>query len=177
MAKKAFSTKFWLITGLCLLLIMQSANAFESGWRKSLPSKHEMVAVGHQRYHYYNGRFYRPALFGLGFFVVAAPIGAIVTVLPVGYTIIRVGGVTYYYYDNVYYTACPSGYVVVQAPPAAVGAPPAAAVGEMVINIPNSDGTYTPVKIVKHNSGYIGPQGEYYPQHPTVEQLKLLYGK
>lgn len=181
MVKKAFSNKFWLIAGLCLILIMHSTDAFARKWRRSLPSRHEIVKVGHQRYHYYKGRFYRPTFFGLGFFVVVPPIGAIVTVLPDGYKVIIVGGVTYYYYDNVYYKDYPSGYIVVPAPaapPAVVTAPPAAAVGEtVIINIPNSDGSYTPVKLVKRNSGYIGPQGEYYPEHPTVEQLKVLYGK
>ena len=44
------------------------------------------------------------------------------------------------------------------------------------INIPNSKGGFTPVRLVKHNNGYIGPQGEFYAGHPTVEQLKALYG-
>jgi len=176
MDKKTFSNKFWIIAGLCLILIIYSTNAFAWGWRRSFPSRHEVVRVGHQRYHYYRGRFYRPAFFGLGFVVVAPPIGAIVTVLPLGHNVIIVGGVTYYYYDNVYYKDYPSGYIVVPAP-AVVTAPPAAIGETVIINIPNSDGTYTPVKLVKRNSGYIGPQGEYYSEHPTVEQLKVLYGK
>ncbi|HUI91681.1 MAG TPA: hypothetical protein VLX68_05460 [Chitinivibrionales bacterium] len=44
------------------------------------------------------------------------------------------------------------------------------------INIPNAKGGFTPVKLAKHNNGYIGPQGEFYAGHPTVEQLKALYG-
>jgi len=48
---------------------------------------------------------------------------------------------------------------------------------QITINVPNSNGSYTPVTLVKYGSGYIGPQGEYYPGNPTVEQLKALYGK
>jgi len=44
------------------------------------------------------------------------------------------------------------------------------------INIPNSKGNYTAVKLIKKNNGYIGPQGEFYGEHPTVAQLKALYG-
>jgi hypothetical protein len=44
------------------------------------------------------------------------------------------------------------------------------------INIPNSKGGFTPVRLVKHKNGYIGPQGEFYTGHPTVAALKALYG-
>jgi hypothetical protein len=49
--------------------------------------------------------------------------------------------------------------------------------GPVTINVPNEKGDFTPVKLVKHDKGYIGPQGEFYADHPTVEQLKALYGK
>lgn len=45
------------------------------------------------------------------------------------------------------------------------------------INIPNSGGGYTAVALKRSGNGYVGPQGEYYPGNPTVEQLKVLYGK
>ena len=32
-------------------------------------------------------------------------------------------------------------------------------------------------KGIGSGDGFVGPQGEYYPGHPTVEQLKILYGK
>jgi hypothetical protein len=44
------------------------------------------------------------------------------------------------------------------------------------VNVPNSKNGFTPVKLVKQGNGYIGPQGEFYPGHPTVDQLKALYG-
>jgi hypothetical protein len=45
----------------------------------------------------------------------------------------------------------------------------------VTINIPSSNG-YIPVKLVKKSKGYVGPQGEFYPRHPTIAQLKALYG-
>ena len=47
---------------------------------------------------------------------------------------------------------------------------------EATVSIPNSNGTFTAVKLTKHGKGYLGPQGEFYIGHPTVAQLKALYG-
>jgi hypothetical protein len=44
------------------------------------------------------------------------------------------------------------------------------------VYIPRKNGSVTAVTLVRHNQGYLGPQGEYYPGNPTVEQLKILYG-
>ena len=182
MMKKASRNRFWLVVVLSLLLLAPSTDAF--AWDRGR-SHHEVVMVGHKRYHFHDGRFYRPGRFEFEIAVFTPPIGAIVAVLPGGHRTTVVGGATYFYYDNVYYTACPSGYIVVPAPVVSsnvVAVPPVAQPqtlsGETVtINVPNANGSYTPVTLVKHNNGYIGPQGEYYPGHPTVEQLKALYGK
>jgi hypothetical protein len=109
---------------------------------------------------------------------------------------IVVGGIPYYYYGGTYYTAYDNALVAV-APPVetvaqASAAPQAAAPaasqvtsvqgptrlsGDTVtVNVPGEKGAFTAVKLVKANKGYIGPQGEYYPDHPTVEELKVLYG-
>jgi hypothetical protein len=45
----------------------------------------------------------------------------------------------------------------------------------VTLNIPNSKGGYTPVILTKAGTGYIGPQGEYYAENPTVAQLQTLY--
>jgi hypothetical protein len=109
-----------------------------------------------------------------------------VTTIPLGHRTVIVGGATYYYYDNVYYQGYPSGYVVVPAPVAVAPAVVAPAVvtpavlpsaETLTINVPNYNGSYTPVTLVRRGNGYVGPQGEYYPGNPTVEQLKVLYGK
>ncbi|HNV85859.1 MAG TPA: DUF6515 family protein [Candidatus Omnitrophota bacterium] len=43
------------------------------------------------------------------------------------------------------------------------------------IHLPNGDGTFTLVTLRKTNTGFLGPQGEFYPDHPTVDQLKERY--
>jgi len=188
MIKKIGLNKLWLVAGFSLIFLMQSTNVFArgGGWSRSLPSRHEVVVVGHERYHYSGGRFYRPGWFGFGFFISAPPIGAVIRVLPFGYRTVIATGTPYYYYDNVYYRTCPQGYIVVPAPaanPGVVALPPVVTGTQIVsaetvtINVPNSNGGYTPVTLVKHRAGYVGPQGEYYPGNPAIEQLKVLYGR
>lgn len=96
----------------------------------------------------------------------------------------------YYNYGDVYWSSYPGDYVVVPEPvvitaPAnqpvttvSTGAGPLRnATGDTaIVNVPNSQGKFTAVKLVKHNDGYLGPQGEFYLRHPTIEQLKVLYG-
>jgi len=182
------SKKLWLVIGLCLVFALPSSNAFAWDKNRGRSQGHdrEIVRVGHERYHYRDGRFYRLGWFGFEFAVFAPPIGAIVATLPFGYRTIIVGGSAYYYYDSVYYRTCPFGYVVVPTPvagPNVLYAPPAVVQPQtptqdtVVINVPNANGGYVAVTLVKQNNGYIGPQGEYYPGHPTIEQLKALYGK
>jgi hypothetical protein len=149
----------------------------------------EVVIVNHSRYSYHDGRFYRPGLFGFEFVLGIPPVGAIVTALPAGHRTIIVAGASYYYYENIYYRPCPTGYVVVSAPapvptPAPVVYAPAANVQfqapvqeRVTVNVPNSNGSYTPVTLTRRENGYVGPQGEFYPQNPTVEQLRALYGR
>jgi hypothetical protein len=177
--------KLWLVLGICsVLFIMNAESALAWGWARSLPRHHDVVVLRGARYHYYNGRFYRPG--PIGFFMVMPPIGAVVTVLPTGHRTVIYGGISYYSYDNVYYTDSSDGYVVVP-PPANItvvqtqapiepeeGTPPGQTI---TVNVPNSNGSFTPVKLVKYQNGYLGPQGEYYPGNPTVDQLRALYGK
>jgi len=186
MNKRVCTNKLWLIIGLCLWLSLSYSNAFAWGSQeKPRGQRREVVIVGHQSYHYHDGRFYRPGWFGFEFMVNIPPIGAIVTNLPFGYRTIIVKGTPYYYCNNVYYRSCPSGYIVVPesaVTPDVVYVPiavqPQPLSGETItINVPNANGSYTPVVLVKRNSGYVGPQGEYYSGNPTVDQLKALYGK
>jgi len=152
----------------------------------------------HEHYSYRGGHWYRNGWLWGGL-ATGLVIGAIVASLPPRHETVYVSGAPYYYYDGIYYKPCSSGYVVVPAPttyavPApvtyvvtapettvvtapAVTQPKTASGGTIVINIPNASGGYTPVTLTKHKTGYIGPQGEYYEGHPTVEQLRLLYGK
>jgi len=76
---------------------------------------------------------------------------------------------------------------VVAAAPAAPAAAPAAAPSApaqsapvknpLEITIPNGDGSYTSVTLTKTDQGFLGPQGEFYPDHPTEAQLKARYCK
>ena len=54
---------------------------------------------------------------------------------------------------------------------------PAPANNPMEINIPNGDGSYTSVTLTKTDKGFLGPQGEFYADHPTEAQLKTRYCK
>ena len=138
---------------------------------------------GHGHYYYRDSHWYRSGWFW-GSFATGLALGTIVSALPPYYETVYVGGAPYYYYDNVYYRPYPRGYIVVPTPANTIVVPapnvtqPEATSGEVVvINVPNASGGYTPVRLIKHNTGYIGPQGEYYEGHPTVEQLRALYGK
>ncbi|MDD5730219.1 MAG: hypothetical protein PHN57_03720 [Candidatus Omnitrophica bacterium] len=178
MIKKTLTNKLLLVTGLCLTLVFSYSNAF---------------AWGHEggRYHYHGGRWYGRGWFGIEFAIPSLRIGAVVDSLPFGYTTIVVGGIPYYCYDRVYYRPYPAGYIVVPEPavvpvvpaapvvvaPPAMVQPQAPSQATVTINVPNSSGGYTPVTLIKRGEGYIGPQGEYYAGNPTVEQLRVLYGK
>ena len=146
---------------------------------------------GGSRHYYNNGGWYRHGWFGFDIAVSALAIGALIDSLPPRSTTVVVAGTPYYYYDNYYYKPYPyGGYVVVpppvltqpvmvmpQAAPAAIAQPQPQTQEESTINIPNTRGGYTAVMLKKAGTGYVGPQGEYYSDNPTVEQLKVLYGK
>ena len=46
---------------------------------------------------------------------------------------------------------------------------------DFTVNVPNGQGGYTALVIKKSGDGYVGPQGEYYPQFPSVAQLQGIY--
>lgn len=161
-----------LISALALVIPCQSAFAARHGgggpgWG------------GGAKHYYNNGHWYRHGWFGLDVAVSALAIGALIDSLPPRTTNVVVEGTPYYYCDNYYYRPSPyGGYVVVQPP---VVAQPTVVVPQapelVTINIPNIRGGYTVVTLRRSGAGYIGPQGEYYPGNPTVEQLKVLYGR
>ena len=163
MTRKNFADAIRLALAFCLVSALSfcrvpTASARDRGWYRPVP------------YHSYQGERFRghgPDF--LGFFAAALAIGTIVSLLPERHETVVVGGEPYYYQDHTYYQSRPSGYVVVPTP--------VSPDGTVTINIPNSDGSYTVVTLVKHGDGYTGPQGEYYSGHPTVEQLRILYGK
>jgi hypothetical protein len=177
MAKTNFSKRLWIVAGFALVMVLQSTNAFARDRGRQRP--HEVTKVGHQRYNYHDGRFYKPGWFWFEIALVHPPMGAVVTFLPFGHSSVVIGGLRYYHHNNIYYKACPSGYVVVPMPVANqnVIAGQNLSGEKVAVNIPNSNGSYTTITLVRQKDGFIGPQGEYYPGNPTIEQLKALYAK
>ena len=170
-----------------------------------LPPGYISLLAGGLAYLFCEGLFYQytPA----GYIVVQPPMGAVIPALPSGYTTVFVNGIPYYYYGYTYYTPAPNGYTVVTPPatimsppampvtttapvtatatpqPAPVNVSNVAAKAEekpkdvFEIYIPNGNGSYTVVALRKTEKGFFGPQGEFYADHPTVDQLKEKYAK
>jgi len=102
-----------------------------------------------------------------------------------------------YYYGNPYYPVAPVGYVGVAQPPvayvpasaplaapyapasAASSQPPAVASvnSSFDVHIPNGNGSFTLITLQKTEKGFLGPQGEFYADHPTEDQLRERYIK
>lgn len=124
-----------------------------------------------KRYHYRNGRWYTPGVFGWEFAASAPVAGALVETLPPQCAPVVVEDTTYYYDDLAYYEELSDGTYTVVQPPAVTPA------GVLTVNIPNAGGGYTAVPLRRSGTGFIGPQGEFYRTMPTVEQLRALYGQ
>lgn len=75
---------------------------------------HWPVHIGALTYFFLEGIFYRPL--GHGYAVAAAPVGAVIPLLPPFAAVIPIGGDTYYTYADVYYRKTPNGYVVTPPP-------------------------------------------------------------
>ncbi len=104
-------------------------------FRSSLPDGYRPYFYRGSRYYFYGGAWYAPR--GSGFVVIGAPIGLVVSVLPPYYSTVWIGGLPYYYADDVYYSWDPgqNGYAVVDPPPGAdqPSAPPAEAEADLII--------------------------------------------
>jgi len=158
------------------------------------------LSIAGAEFLYSAGMFYRST--PNGYMIVPAPMGAVVPALPPGYTVVYMGSMPYYYYGNAYYAAAPNGYVVTappaiaapiaaapsvapiqQAPvPASIAQQPAVAAANepstaVETYIPNGNGSFTVVTLQKTEKGFMGPQGEFYTDHPTEDQLKARYCK
>ena len=82
-----------------------------------IPNSHQVVRVGPQNYHYYNGSFYRRANQG-GYVVVSAPLNARVGSIPRGAISFGIGSRRYYYANFTYYLWDQDrrDYIVVEEP-------------------------------------------------------------
>lgn len=80
----------------------------------ALPPRHVQVVFRGARYFFSDGIWFHGD--GGRFVVVAPPLGIGIRVLPHIYTSLWIGGMPYYYANNVYYLQTPQGYVVSQPP-------------------------------------------------------------
>ncbi|MBF0522188.1 MAG: hypothetical protein HQL24_03925 [Candidatus Omnitrophica bacterium] len=148
-----------------------------------LPRGGISITFGGGRFFYSAGIFYRQH--SSGYIVVPAPVGAVVYDVPAGYHRVIIDGVTYFTYDGIYYQKVFGGYRVVEVPEPVVVEPTTVVSNSPVekspdtftVNIPNSTGGYTAVTLKVSGKGFIGPQGEFYPEFPKVEQLRTMYVK
>jgi hypothetical protein len=192
MQKKTYGLKQGIIVGLSLILVLAAIDVFAWGGYGYRGNRH------HYNHGFYNGYYHGNYGGGVhwpywyNYNVVSPSIGGFVAYLPDGYTTVIVSGTPYYYCAGYYFRPYSSGYVIVPAPvvsnssvaaseepktaSAVTAQPKPESKDTATITIPNSKGGFTPVRLVKHNNGYLGPQGEFYAGHPTVDQLKALYG-
>ncbi len=149
----------------------------------TLPGGYVSLIFGGSRYYYYDGIFYRKHLDG--FEVVTPPVGVILRLPPPECSPVIIDGTTYYVGNGIYYLNTPQGYEVV-TPPAATVIKTAQSLPTQSIpatneaftlNIPNNRGGYTAVILQRSGTGFVGPQGEFYQDFPSVEQLKVMYVK
>ena len=167
MVKLTSRARFWVVVVMILMGVASSSEVFARGEGHGDHHGREVVSSGHKRYYYDSGRFYHWSLFG--YVNIAPPVGVEVSFLPDDCSTIVVGDSRYFCYNNVYYAPQRSGYVVVPQP--------SLNRETVLINVPNRNGSFTPITLLKTENGYVGPQGEYYTGNPTVEQLRALYGR
>jgi hypothetical protein len=160
-----------LFVTIFMVLALSCPNAF--AWGGHGGGRHENGG----RYYYHGGRWHGgSSWFWFDAGVTALAIGAIAETLPPRYTTVVVSGNPYYYYEGAYYQPYPSGGYVVVPAPSAQAANPVAEQNSFTVNIPDSRGGYKAVVIEKIKGGFRGPQGEFYSEFPSVEQLRVMYG-
>ncbi len=137
------------------------------------PDEYYPVWTGGARYYYDDGVYYDYV--GGNYEVVAPPIGAVISTVPSDFQPVVINGLTYYTDNGTYYVHTSNGYKVVSPP---LQAPSLVDTQNIfTVNVPNAAGGYTTVTIKKSGNGFVGPQGEFYPQFPDVSQLRNIYGK
>jgi|WetSurMetagenome_2_1015567.scaffolds.fasta_scaffold00026_6 hypothetical protein len=197
MDKSAKRKPTFLILPAVIVMVLSTSTVLAWGhYGRHFPRYHAGFYHGYSHHGWYGWPYYNPSWTRVT--VVAPPIGAYVAYLPDGYTTFVLGENRYYCYNGIYFRPYSDGFMVVSPPvqkqepaaqPAAAPqaatqnepAPPASAAkpagaDTVTVGVPNSKGGFTSVQLVKHKDGYLGPQGEYYAGHPTVGQLKMLYG-
>ncbi len=162
----------------CSLLIIQPTLSY--AWHgHSRTSVSFNFGVWPDRYYYapYYYPYYYPYDYPYYTYYREPYYSAPVAVVSSSYQPVVVNGATYYVNNGVYYIYTQYGYQAVASP---VGPPVSAGTDtadSFTINVPNDKGGYTTVVLKRSGNGYIGPQGEYYPEFPKVSKLQVMYGK
>lgn len=84
-----------------------------------LPAGNVAVTFRNGRFFFHSGVWYQRV--GPSYLVVRPPPGIVVPVLPPAYSTVWVGGVPYYYANDVYYVQRPDGYAVATPPMEPIG--------------------------------------------------------
>jgi len=98
-----------------------------------LPARRPPIRYRDKSYFYFSGTWYIPS--GPRYVVVRPPIGIVVPTLPSFYTTIWIGGIPYYYANDIYYVWRPdlNGYQVAEAPLKEGESPPPVVADELYI--------------------------------------------
>lgn len=147
-----------------------------------LPLGFITLALSGHNYYYCDGIFYQRS--ARKYVIVEPPIGAVISELPFGYQPVVIDGTMYYVCKGVYYRHHNHGFEVIPKPEVAAvqivrtyNISTSKNNDSFVINIPNAKASYTTVTLRRFKDGFIGPQGEFYSEFPTVEQLRVIYGQ
>ena len=147
-------------------------------YHRELPRGYLSLRVADRLFYYLEGTYYQST--PSGYVIVSAPRGAMIKTLPERHKVIVYDNTDYYYYNSAYYVKEPTGYTVVTPPPSVITSnAPAVEAPEktVVVTVPNPNGSYMSVTLQKYSDGYVGPNGEFYPDYPTIDQLKAMYAK
>ena len=129
----------------------------------SLPPGYTTVTAARNPYYFYDGTYYVSA--PSGYTVAQSPPQAI-AVMPAPVAAVA---------------PAPGPADTAASPAPAVPGSATAGLGDDIdtveIHIPNDNGSYTLVTLKRTEKGFLGPQGEFYADHPTVDALKKRYGK
>jgi hypothetical protein len=143
-----------------------------------VPEGYDSFSYGGITYYYNDGRFYVPSS---GKVVeVQPPVGAVVVKLPDNSVVINDGDETYYVDDGIFYRKVWDGYKVIAPPFGPRDSDGVLMAGndrdDISIRLPDSEGGYVEVLLSRTGQGFKGPQDEYYPEFPPMDQLQEMYG-
>lgn len=134
-----------------------------------LPDGYSVVYVNGLPYYYYSNIYYTVAPVG-GYVVVNPTVETTTTVVTTPATTTATVPATTPQATTTQATTAPAA--------TATTLPPATTESETFdVQIPNGNGSFTLVRLIKTKDGFLGPQGEFYPDHPTIEQLQERYVK